>query len=152
LLFVQLYKRRFELKIRSSLSSYLATALRNKIFNYLRDQAVYRKHVKYAANASSHTQNNVEQFVDLRDLEGKVDNTLCTLPAKYKEVYVLYQQHQFTVKKISELLNRPHDTVDKQLRKAREALRTSLRKDKLHVGIIRSPRTATAGDISITTG
>jgi RNA polymerase sigma factor (sigma-70 family) len=148
LLFIQLYKRRLELKIRSSLSSYLAAALRNKIFNYLRDQAVYRKHVNHAARNIARDQNTVEQFVDLRDLEEKVDSSLCMMPAKYREVYILYQQHQFTVKKISEVLNRPHDTVDKQLRKARETLRSHLRKEHPNTELARSTRVVRTRDIS----
>ena len=125
-LFVQVYKRRNELNIRSSISSYLHAALRNRILNYLRDQALYKKHMVVASKKTSYVQNNVEQFMDLRQLQGKISLSLCKMPSKYREVYVLHQDHDYTVKKISELLKRPADTVEKQLKKATYKLRNSL--------------------------
>src|SRR5678816_765071 len=47
-LFVHLYTTSSRLSINTSLSSYLFVALRNKIFNYMRSQAVYKKHVTTA--------------------------------------------------------------------------------------------------------
>src|SRR5215831_4786610 len=41
-LFIQLHKRRYTIRINSSVSSYLYTALRNKILNHIRNQAVYK--------------------------------------------------------------------------------------------------------------
>ena len=125
-LFVQVYKKRFELNIRSSISSYLHAALRNRILNFLRDQALYKKHMSVASNKVSYVQNNVEQFMDLRQLQGKISLSLGNMPSKYREVYVLHQDHDYTIKKISELLKRPADTVEKQLKKATCKLRNSL--------------------------
>ncbi len=70
-LFIQLHSRRSSLKINSSISGYLYAALRNKILNHIRDRAVYRKHIRIAANATSRTQNNVEQFISLRNCSRK---------------------------------------------------------------------------------
>src|SRR5688572_26638558 len=52
-LFIQLHLKRDEIKIRTSLSSYLYTALRNRIFNYFRDQAVYRRHISTASRSAA---------------------------------------------------------------------------------------------------
>ena len=49
-LFVQLYVRGFSVKIKSTLTSYLFVALRNRIFNYFSDRAVYKKHMNIEAN------------------------------------------------------------------------------------------------------
>ena len=130
-LFVQLLQRRSELKIRSSVSSYLYVALRNKIFNYLRDQAVYRKHVITATRKTSFAQNNVEQFIDFKELQEEIFLSLGQMPAKCREVYELREQHHLTVKKISEILNRPADTVEKQLRKATDVLRSHLKENNM---------------------
>src|SRR4051812_38446023 len=40
-LFVQLYVRGISVKLKNTLKSYLFVALRNRIFNYLRNRAVY---------------------------------------------------------------------------------------------------------------
>jgi len=133
-LFVQLHARRASLSIKSSISSYLYAALRNKIFNYLRNKAVYKKHVGIAASAKSITQNNVEQFINLKQLQKEISFSLNSMPEKYKEVYLLHDENHYTIKKISEILNRPVDTVEKQFRKATELLRNHLRERKMSVG------------------
>jgi RNA polymerase sigma-70 factor (family 1) len=138
-LFVQLLQRRSELKIRSSVSSYLYVALRNKIFNYLRDRAVYRKHVITATRKATFAQNNVQQFIDLKELQEEISLSLGQMPPKCREVYELREQHHLTVKKISEILKRPADTVEKQLRKANDVLRTHLKENKMTLEMELSP-------------
>src|SRR5687767_12147571 len=64
-LFVQLYVRGFTVKIKHTLTSYLFVALRNRIFNYFRNRAVYKKHVTIAAKRRMSQQNNVEQSIYL---------------------------------------------------------------------------------------
>lgn len=125
-LFIQLHNRRNTLKINASVSSYLFTALRNKILNYLRNQAVYKKHINIAASKTARLQNDVDQFIYVRELQEEISSSLKCMPSKCKEVYLLHDQDQFTLKKISELLSRPVDTVEKQLRRAKKHLRSSL--------------------------
>ena len=132
-LFVQLYARRTCLRIRSSVSSYLRTALRNKIFNHLRDSAVYKKHLGIACSSRSITQNNVDQFINLRQLQEEISSSLNEMPAKCREVYLLHDQSHLTMRKISEILKRPVDTVEKQFRKATKHLQNRLRGNQTSV-------------------
>ena len=120
-LFVQLYVRGFTVKIKHTLTSYLFVALRNRIFNFFRNRVVYRKHVTIAAKKRMSPHNNVEQSLYLKELEMSIFNSLQRMPTRCSEVYVL-KQEQLTVKQISKALNRPTDTVEKQLRKARKML------------------------------
>jgi RNA polymerase sigma factor (sigma-70 family) len=120
-LFVQLYVRGFTVKIKHTLTSYLFVALRNRIFNYFRNRAVYRKHVTIAAKKRTSQQNNVEQSIYLKELQRSIFTSLKQMPVRCSEVYML-KQEQLTVKQISKALNRPTDTVEKQLRKAKKML------------------------------
>lgn len=126
-LFVQLHIKRISLKISSSVSSYLFMAMRNKIFNYLRKKSVYNKHVSDAARQNPVTQNDADQFINLKELVDEITFSLDHMPAKCKEVYILHGRDHMTIKKISELLNRPVDTVEKQFRKATGLLRHYLK-------------------------
>lgn len=126
-LFVHLHSRHSPLKIRTSVSSYLYTALRNRILNHERNRAVYKKHISNAGKGSVDSNNNVEQFINLTELRKGIDRSLKRMPVKYREVYVLHDQHQYTIKKIAIILNRPVDTVEKQLRKAFALLRGDLK-------------------------
>jgi RNA polymerase sigma-70 factor (family 1) len=126
-LFVTLYRKRSVIKINISLSSYLYVSLRNRIRNHIRHQSVYNRHIGIVKK--SHpvaAANNVEQFISLSELEREITSCLNQMPAKYKEVYLLYQQQQCTLKGIAAILNRPVDTVEKQLRKAVLLLRQYL--------------------------
>lgn len=125
-LFVQLYVRGISVKLKYTLKSYLFVALRNRIFNYIRNRAVYRKHVANAAKKKIIATNNVEQAINLKELQGSIFKSLKQMPARCSEVYML-KQEQLTVKQISKALNRPTDTVEKQLRKAKKMLIEDLR-------------------------
>lgn len=131
-LFINLYTKAGQLNINSSLSSYLFIALRNRIFNYLRKEAVYKKHVSIAGNKKYSSNNNVEQFISLMELQKEINSSLNMMAEKYKEVYLLHEQDHYTIKEISALLNRPVDTVEKQLRKAVHLLRNHLRVSGMH--------------------
>jgi RNA polymerase sigma-70 factor (family 1) len=126
-LFVHLHGRSAPLKIRSSISSYLYSALRNRIINHVRNRAVYKKHVMHAVNIRSRTHNDVEQFMNLSELQKEIACSLMQMPVKCREVYLLHDRQHFTVKKIASMLNRPVDTVEKQLRKAMFLLRRDLK-------------------------
>ena len=125
-LFVQLHTSGHHLKINSSLSAYLFVAIRNRIYNYLRNRALYQKHIAMAGKRIIASNNNVEQAINFMDLQNKINDTLCRMPEKYRAVYLLHDKNHFTVKKISEILDRPVNTVEKQLRKAMYILRDRL--------------------------
>jgi len=131
-LFINLYTKVGQLNINSSLSSYLFIALRNRIFNYLRKEAVYKKHISRAGKRKLYaTNNNVEQFISMMEIQQQINSSLNAMAGKYKEVYVLHEQGHYTIKEISALLNRPVDTVEKQLRKAVHFLREHLREYRI---------------------
>jgi len=125
-LFVQLHAKKSSLVIKSSLSSYLYTALRNRIFNHFRDRAVYHKHVSNAAASLPGSQNNVEQLLNYKELQKAISCYLPQLPVKCRQVYILRDHDLLPVRKIAQLLNRPLNTVEKQLRKANQLLRVYL--------------------------
>lgn len=120
-LFVQIYVRGISVKLKHTLKSYLFVSLRNRIFNYLRNRAVYRKHINLAAKKKMSSQNNVEQTIYMKELQHSISKSLKQMPARCSEVYLL-KQEQLTVKQISQALDRPADTVEKQLRKAKKML------------------------------
>ena len=131
-LFVHLHSSSARLKIYSSFSSYLFVSLRNKVFNYLRNQSVYKKHLKKAGHNGMGACNDVEQSIDFTELQKGIRFSLKRMPVKYSEVYILHDENSYTLKKISEILDRPVDTIEKQLRKARCLLRNDLRESRLN--------------------
>jgi RNA polymerase sigma factor (sigma-70 family) len=125
-LFVHLHIRHQSLKITTAIRPYLYTSLRNRIYNFVRNRSVYKRHIALASSRAVYVVNDVEQFMDFVELKEKIADCLNEMPVKYKEVYLLHFQGHYTVKKVAYLLNRPVDTVEKQLRKAKTILRQYL--------------------------
>jgi RNA polymerase sigma factor (sigma-70 family) len=132
-LFVGMYMRPFPLTVKTSVPAYLLVALRNRIFNHIRNEAVYKKHLLFFGSQDITGQSNAEQLLELKELRERVSFFIKQMPARYREVYMLRDQTQFTVKKISAFLNRPIDTVEKQLRKATWFLRDNLKQYRQEV-------------------
>lgn len=125
-LFVHLYTTPLYLQINRSLASYLMISLRNKILNHLRKQAIYQKHLVLAWHDTGDRYIDFKEQLETIDLQKRINSCVEQLPDKYKEVYILRKHQEFTLKRISETLKRPVDTVDKQLRKAIFLLRERL--------------------------
>jgi RNA polymerase sigma-70 factor (family 1) len=119
-LFISLHVKREQLHIQVSLTAYLYSSLRNKILNHLRNESVYKKHIAMAGQSlkAMQAENAVENFLDVQELEREIFICLNKMPVKYREVYILNKQEAYTLKKTAEILQRPIDTVGKQLRKA----------------------------------
>jgi RNA polymerase sigma-70 factor (ECF subfamily) len=81
-----------------------------------------------AAKKKMTAQNDVEQSIYLKELQKSIFKSLQQMPARCSEVYLL-KQEQLTVKQISQTLNRPTDTVEKQLRKAKKMLIEDLKSE-----------------------
>ena len=132
--FITLHKKKPQITSTSSLSSYLYSSLRNRILNYIRDESVYKKHINGATKSAHHLKpyNNVEQFINLVELKKEIFNCLNKMPVKYREVYLMYMQNQYSLTTIAELLQRPLATVEKQFRKASFRLRDYLGSQRLY--------------------
>lgn len=133
-LFISLHIKRDQLNINISLSSYLYSSLKNKMLNYIRNESLYKKHVavagKYYSNKMGN--NDIEQLMDLNDLKQEIFNCLNSMPLKYREVYLLNKHNAYSLKMTACILQRPIDTVEKQLRKAVHRVQEHLNKRNMY--------------------
>ena len=93
-LFITLYMKGSHLNIHASLRSYLYGSLRNKILNHLRNRSTYMRHIRGASRASGLEggDNQVEEFIYVRELKKKINSCLDRMPVKCREVYILHKQ------------------------------------------------------------
>lgn len=133
-LFITLHLKRRQLNINVSLSSYLYSSTRNKILNHLRNESVYKKHVAVAGKAilALTPINDIEQLMDANDLEKEIYYCLNKMSAKQREVYILIKQEAYSLKRAAEMLNRPVETVEKQLKKAVQQVQRHLNRRKMN--------------------
>lgn len=125
-LFVHLHTRKQSLKINTAIRPYLYASLRNRIFNYVRSRSVYKRHISLASSEIVYKNDDVDQFMDFIELKQRVAKCLQSMPQKNKEVYLLHYYEHYPLKKVAVMLNRPVDTVEKQLRRAKTILRNYL--------------------------
>ena len=125
-LFIQLYAKGFQLKTQTSLKPYLRKALRNRIINYMRDQAVYKKHINKAVHKETSGSNSAISSLDMVDMKKRVRYYLSLMSENCRTVFILNREHQLTIRQIAAQLQKPEDTVEKQLRRAVSFLKKHL--------------------------
>src|SRR5688500_7689526 len=119
-LFITLHLKRGQLTIKVSLASYLYGSIRNKIMNHLRKESIYKKHMAGMGKDINEPTpiNDIGQLMDVTDLEKEIFCCINLMPDRYREVYVLIKLQACSLKKTAEMVNRPVQTVQRQLRKA----------------------------------
>lgn len=122
-LFVSLWINRANLRI-ASLSSYLHTAIRNRVISCLRKR-------KIAIDVTSLQEvlsdfQSVENKLFTTDIQGIVDREVSKLPPKCQRIFELSRQEQRSNKEIAAELDIALKTVENQITIALRRLRASL--------------------------
>lgn len=126
-IFVDLWSKREILEIHSSLSAYLFTALRYKLFSYFRAQLIRQRHQDFIMTQTEYYENFVEDQLYYEELAKALDVCVKKLPDKCRTVYQLSRAEHLTYKEIAIRMNMPVDTVEKQMGKALKLLRVQLK-------------------------
>ena len=103
--------------------SYLFTSVRNKSFNYLRDN---KKHLNII-EAEFHVSGPGSESLESKELAREIDFALKLLPERCREVFELSRYENLKYSQIAEQLNISVKTVEGQMSKALRLLRVQLR-------------------------
>ncbi|MEJ2882714.1 RNA polymerase sigma factor [Pedobacter sp. GR22-6] len=125
-LFAQLWNKRKDFHVRSSLSAYLATAVRNKILDVISHQEVESKYVSSLQGFLDEGHCITDHRVRERQMQELIEQGIADLPPKMREVFELSRKHQLSHKQIAEQLNLSEQTVRKQVNNALKILRVKL--------------------------
>ncbi len=124
--FIKLWEKRNELKIETSLKSYLYRAAINATFNIIAKNKRYPKLSIEDMTTEISYSSNIEGEIQARELEQKINDTLMTLPEGCREVFVLSRQEGLSYKEIAETLEISIKTVENQMGKALKVFRERL--------------------------
>lgn len=135
--FYQLWIKKENLNISSSLKSYLYTSIRNCSLNYIRGNKdhldIQEELNQFELVSEAHEHSEIDLDIIKRQVKSAVDS----LPEKCKVIFKLSRYEELTYKQISEKLKLSPKTVENQmgiaLRKMREKLNPLL---KSMMGII----------------
>ena len=125
-IFVRLWEKRDELKIETSLKSYLYRAAINTAFNVLEKNKRYPRLSVQDMAIEVPVSSGVEQDIHAKELEAKINATLLKLPEACREVFVLSRQEGLSYKEIAETLSISVKTVENQMGKALKVFREAL--------------------------
>jgi RNA polymerase sigma-70 factor, ECF subfamily len=125
-LFIHVWQNKDDLKIHSSLESYLYGAVRNRCLNHAKRQVFLRDTHKSLASSGETECNNVSDEINYKELQSAVQVGLTKLPARCKEIFEMSRNGGFSCKEIANKLNIAPKTVENQLGIALKKLRESL--------------------------
>ena len=118
-----------------NLQSYLFKCVQNKCLNYIKHENVVASHeaeVQLAEARTAHfnanwCSNETWKQLMARDIRQRVEESLKKLPARCAEAFRLCFFHDLPHKKVAEIMNISHRTVETHIRQAVTHLREDLR-------------------------
>lgn len=123
--FFELWRRRSELRIDTSLPAYLRRAAVNKALNYIRDQKIKWTDDSELPALPGH-QPGIQSEMEAGELQALIDKYIEQLPEKCRLVFVLSRNEALSHAEIAEQLNISTKTVENQITKALRFLKAAL--------------------------
>jgi RNA polymerase sigma-70 factor (ECF subfamily) len=125
-IFLEIWNRRESLTIHSTLSVYLAAAVKYKVINVLARRNQQLKYASYAAAHLSVADTSTEQWLQFEELQERLEELVAALPEKCRLVFRLSREKGLSQKEIASTLNISEKTVEAHLAKATKMLRLNL--------------------------
>lgn len=132
-LFVSLWNKAGEIEFTTSLSSYLYSAVRNRIFNLIEHQKIKVNYVASIGSFMEQGEATTDALVRYRELAQLIEKEIALLPPKMREIFELSRKEYLSHKEIAERLNISDKTVRKQVNNAIRILRLRL---NVSIGLI----------------
>jgi RNA polymerase sigma-70 factor (ECF subfamily) len=134
-LFLWLWEKHEQLQIRSSIESYITSAVRHDALNYLKHaevEARYRAKAEYQLMHMDLLNPDADAETPLSDILEKerneqIENALRTLPPQCCEIFTLHKMDGLSYQEVADKLNISINTVRTQLTRAMKKMRIALK-------------------------
>jgi len=113
-------------KIESTLTAYLYTAVRYRVFNYYSKEYVRRNYHESVQDIDRGIDNSTEETILLNDLTKHIEKEVSLLPIKCRSVYSLSRNENKSNKEIAAVLGISEKTVENHMTKALKRLKVKL--------------------------
>lgn len=125
-IFTSLWLRRRQLQIESHVSSYLAVAVKYKVFKYLAQK--YKREAFHQHSEWIDFDNSTEDWLQFEELRVRLDQLVSKLPEKCQLIFKLSREQGLTYKQIADELHISVKTVETQLSRALKKIRTGIQR------------------------
>lgn len=131
-LFTDLWDKRATLFVHQqpayfNLSTYLMTAIKNKVLNHIRSQVYQSEYFDYYKSVFSSLEKSTERQVEFKQLQEALDEGVERLPDRAKQVFTLSRLEGRTIPEIAHTLNLSEKTIEYHLTKSLKAIRIRLK-------------------------
>ncbi len=123
--FLELWRKRQQLNISSSLKAYLRRAAVNRSLNYIRDQRIKFTDEAQAPPLESNVAGALQRL-QADELQERIDQAIDALPDRCRIVFVLSRFEDMSYNEIAAQLDISSKTVENQISKALRLLRAAL--------------------------
>ncbi len=124
--FVNLWKNRKNWKPKGSIKSYLFCAIKNRSINFLKQPRIALKSDVDVYEMDIKGSSSVETVFQQKELGIAIQNGINKLPEKCRQVFQLVKLHGLSYKETAEILDISVKTVEVQMGRAFNKLRTTL--------------------------
>lgn len=125
-LFVNLWSKRKNLDVESSLKYYLFRSVRNQCLNQLQHLKIREKYAQKVIENQEIEIHDHDYFIEV-DLAKKIQESIESLPEKRRQIFKLSREEGLKYKEIAEKLNLSVKTVEAQMGLALKQLREKLK-------------------------
>lgn len=128
-IFTKIWLRRADIKLTHKLNTYLAVSLKYSIINWMaREKRESRYHQTLNTEASGSVYNDPFEALKLKELKINIDKLVSALPEKCQMTFKLSREMNLSQKEIAKLMNISEKGVERNLTRALNSLRLSLKK------------------------
>ena len=125
-LFAVLWNNRETFVLKTHLSGYLYTAVRNRIFKLLAHKDVASVYISSFLEAGEKAVNITDHLVRENQMNLLIEKEIAALPLKMREIFEMSRKQHLSHKEIADELQISEQTVSKQVTNALKILRTKL--------------------------
>jgi RNA polymerase sigma-70 factor (family 1) len=124
--FLFVWERRETWQVRTSVKSYLFTAVRNAALSYLRHERVVRRRETEALELLEMPLASADLEVAAAETTAAVQRAVGRLPERCRLVFTLHREHGLTYAEVADVLGISPRTVEVQMGRALKSLRKAL--------------------------
>lgn len=125
--FYNIWKKRDELNVTSSLKSYIYRSVYNKSLQYLQHQNIERKYEQYIKTSNVNYPTNPLEEVNAKELDTLIKSTYEAMPEKTRTIFNMSRVEGLKYHEIAEKLSVSVKTVEAYMGKALKLFRSSLK-------------------------
>jgi RNA polymerase sigma-70 factor (ECF subfamily) len=125
-LFISLWAKRETIQIQQ-LQSYLQTAIRYQVIDYIRSKIIRERYYQLAKEQMNVQENLSESRLLLNELSIAIDNTIKKLPQKTQEIFRLSRYEKRSIKEIAQYMNLSEKAVEYHVTQSLKFMRIHLK-------------------------